>query len=120
MQATTLEGIFTHPAFICIFLTILISIANILVGVSIRPKGKDKRGKGYQLHRMLYCAVLASYTMFLWVTYSLAGNVWLNYAVLAYFLFVIPISRKVNITIHAVLASIGLVLLIGVATFNVL
>lgn len=120
MQAATLEGIFTHPGFIFIFLTILICIANILVGVSIQPKDKDKREKGHHLHRILYGAVLTSYVLFLWAMHSLAGNGWVNYAVLAYFLFVIPITRKVNITLHAVLASIGLVLLVCIATFNVL
>jgi len=35
-------------------------------------------------------------------------------------MLVIPITRKINITFHAILASLGLVLLIGVASFSVL
>jgi hypothetical protein len=47
-------------------------------------------------------------------------NGWPNYAVLAYFLFVVPVARRINVTLHAVLASVGLVLLVGIATFCVL
>lgn len=118
MQATTLEGLFSHPSFLLILLTILITIGNILIGVSILPQ--DKRKKGYRVHRLVYGAVVVSYSMFLLVTHTLVGDAWLNYAVLAYFLIVIPVSRRMNITLHAVLASVGLVLLVAVAAFSVL
>ena len=118
MQAATLEGIFLDPNFIFIFLTILVTIVNILIGVSLLPQGKRK--KGLKFHRLTYYAVVICYTMFLWVSHSVTKNSWLNYAVLTYFLFVIPITRRINITLHAVLASVGLVLLVGVASFGVL
>tara|TARA_B100001105_G_C22024885_1_gene287295 strand:+ start:59 stop:415 length:357 start_codon:yes stop_codon:yes gene_type:complete len=118
MQAATLEGIFLDPNFIFIFLTILVTIVNILIGVSLLPQ--DKRKKGLKVHRLTYYAVVICYSMFLWVSHSVTKNSWLNYAVLTYFLFVIPITRRINITLHAVLASVGLVLLVGVASFSVL
>ncbi len=118
MQAATLEGIFADPKFIFIFLTFLITTANILIGVSILPK--DKRKKGFKLHGIIYCAVIICYCMFLWETHSRGGNGWPNYAVLAYFLFVVPVTRRIDITLHAILASVGLVLLVAIATFNVL
>ena len=118
MQVATLEGLFGHLSFIFIFLTILITIANILIGVSILPQ--DKRKKRYKVHRLTYYAVVILYVLFLWVTHSHTKNAWPNYGVLVYFLFVIPITRRINITLHAVLASVGLVLLVAVATFSVL
>jgi len=118
MQVTTLAGLFGYPSFIFIMFAILIVIANILVGVSIIPQ--DKRKKRYKVHRIIYYVFMICYGMFLWVTYSHAKNEWLNYAVLAYFLFVVPMTRRINITLHAVIASVGLVLLITVATFSVL
>ena len=118
MHATTLAGLFVDPSFIFVMLTILAMIANILVGVSIIPQ--DKRKKGYKIHRIIYYTVVVCYCMFLWITYSFDKNGWLNYAVLLYFLFAIPITRRINITLHAVIASVGLVLLIAVATFGVL
>ena len=118
MRVTTLEGLFGQPNFILILLTILITVANILVGVSILPK--DKRKNVYKVHRLIFYAVIICYGMFLWVTYSLNTSQWSNYLVLAYFIFVIPITRRINITLHAVLASVGLVLLIIVAAFSVL
>ena len=118
MQVTTLADLFNYPGFIFILLTVLFVIANILIGVSIIPQ--DKRKKGYKIHRFIYYAVLICYIIFLWVMYPRSKNEWLNYSVLAYFLFAIPITRKINVTLHAVIASVGLVLLIAVATFNVL
>ncbi|KMP12482.1 hypothetical protein UR09_01085 [Candidatus Nitromaritima sp. SCGC AAA799-A02] len=118
MQAETLEGLFSHPGFISIFITILATVANILIGVSILPQ--DKRKRGHRLHQGVYWGVVTSYALFLWVTHRMMGNGWFNYAVLLYFLLIVPMTRKVNITLHAVLSSIGLVLLVGVATFSVL
>ena len=46
MQATTLKGLFLDPSFIAISFVIFGTIVNILVGVSILPK--DKRKKGFK------------------------------------------------------------------------
>ena len=118
MQATTLSDIFTHPSFITILITILIVITNIMIGVSMLPS--DTRRKRYPMHRGVYVAVLASFGFFLWVTHRTLENSVFNYLVFMYFLTVIPLSRRLNVTLHAVLASIGLVLLVGVATFTIL
>ncbi len=117
MQATSLGEIFSHPSFLTILATILIVIANIMIGVSMLPK--DKRQKRYKLHRTVYGAVLISLGVFLAVTYRLLGNSLFNYLVVAYFLIVIPLSRKWNVTAHAIIASVGLVLLVGVAAFSI-
>ena len=118
MQAGTLGGLFLDPRFIFIFLTILLTIANILVGVSMLPK--DIRKKRFKIHRFTFYIVLICYCMFLWISYSSSVTSWLQYLILVYFLFVIPITRRINITLHAVLASVGLVLLVGMASFSVL
>jgi len=117
MQATSLGEIFSHPSFLTILATILIVIANIMIGVSMLPK--DKRQKRYKLHRTVYLAVLVSLGTFLLVTHRMLGNALYNYCVLGYFLTVIPISSKLNVTAHAILSSIGLVLLVGIAAFSI-
>ena len=118
MQATTLKGLFLDPSFIIIMFVILGTIANILIGVSILPE--DKRKKGFKAHRLTFYFVVLSYVMFLWVSHSPIKNEWFKYVVLVYFLLVIPITRRINITFHAILASLGLILLVGVASFSVL
>lgn len=118
MQATTLKGLFLDPSFIIILFVILGTIINILIGVSILPE--DKRKKGFKAHRLTFYFVILSYVMFLWVSHSPTKNEWFEYAVLIYFLFVIPITRRINITFHAILASLGLILFVGIATFRVL
>jgi hypothetical protein len=118
MQATSLSDIFSHPSFLTILATILIVIANIMIGVSMLPK--DVRQKRYKLHRAVYWAVLVSLGVFLVVTHQLLDNSLFNYFVMAYFLTVIPLSRKWNVTAHAIIASVGLVLLVGIAAFSIL
>jgi len=118
MQTATLRGLFLDPSFIIILFVILGTIVNILIGVSILPE--DKRKKGFKAHRLIFYFVVLTYVMFLWVSHSPTKNEWFEYAVLIYFLFVIPITRRINITFHAILASLGLILLVGIATFRVL
>jgi len=118
MQATTLKGLFLDPSFIIIFFVIIGTTVNILIGVSILPE--DKRKKGFKAHRLTYYFIVFNYVVFLWISHSPARNGWFEYAVLMYFLLVIPMTRRINITFHAILASLGLILLIGVASFSVL
>ena len=107
MQATSLSDIFSHPSFLTILTAILIVIANIMIGVSMLPR--DIRKKRYKLHRNVYGATLISLAVFLVVTHRLLGNSLFNYFVVAYFLTVVPLSRKWNVTAHAIIASVGLV-----------
>ena len=118
MQRATLGALFLDPSFIIIFFVILGTVANILIGVSMLPK--DKRKKRFKIHRLIFYFVVISYGIFLWASHSPTTNEWFKYIVLAYFLFVIPITRRINITFHAILASFGLILLVGVVSFNVL
>jgi len=111
-----LEGLFTYPSFVCIFLAILITIANVIIGVSILPQ--DKRKKGYRLHRYVYGSVLAMLVLFLLSNHFLSRNRLWDFAIFAYFLLVIPYSRKVNVTLHAIISSVGLILLMIEATFS--
>jgi len=118
MQITTLEDLFAHPSFLFILACIVIVIGNIIIGVSIFPK--DRRKKGYRFHRSIYLLAVLAYVLFLIANHFLMENSLLTWFVLIYFLTVIPLSRKFNITAHAIMASIGLVLLVVVAAFNVL
>ena len=118
MQFSTLEELFSHPSFIAILAAIIIGLGNIMIGVSILPK--DRRKKGYKFHRWVYWLVIFVYIYFLIASHYLLGDFPLAWFVLFYFLIVIPLSRKMNVTLHAITASVGLVLLILVAAFNVL
>ena len=118
MYATSLSEIFSHPSFLTILATILLVIVNIMIGVSMLPK--DKRQKRYKLHSAVYWAAIISLGTFLVVTHRLLGNSLFNYFVLVYFLTIIPLSRKWNVTAHAIISSIGLVLLVGIAAFSII
>jgi hypothetical protein len=118
MRKATLEGLFLDPSFIIIFFVILGTIANILIGVSMLPE--DKRKKRFMAHRFTFCLIVFSYGVFLWLSHSPGESELFKYIVLIYFLFIIPLTRRINVTFHAILASLGLILLVGVASFNVL
>lgn len=110
MLPTTLEGLFLNPGFLAIFFAVLTTIGNIMVGVSMLPQ--DKRRKRYKLHLYVFFAVLACYLYFLaWNYFVYGNNPLLNYAVLIYFAVIIPLSRRANVTTHAIIASVGLVLM---------
>jgi hypothetical protein len=118
MPPTTLEELFSSSGFLAIFFTILLTIANIMVGVSIFPS--DQRKKGYWLHRLLFTAVIISYALFLFHLFLIERNSVFAYIVFGYLLFVVPITRLINVTLHAVIASVGLVLITVVAVINLI
>jgi uncharacterized membrane protein len=115
---TTLEELFSSPGFLAIFFSILLTIANIMVGVSVLPH--DQRKKGYRLHRLLFGAVVLSYALFLFHLYQIQQISVFAYIVFGYLFLIVPFSRRLNETLHAVIASIGLVLITAVAVFNLM
>ena len=114
MQPTTLEDLFVSPSFLSIFFTFLLTIANVMIGVSMLPS--DDRKKRYRLHKIFYGAVLLSYFLFLVLKYFNNQNSILNFTVFGYLLLVVPLSKRLNITLHAVISSIALVL-VGLVSF---
>jgi hypothetical protein len=118
MQPTTLEDLFLNPGFLTIFIAILITIGNVMVGVSMLPE--DKRRTRYQLHQYVFYTVLVCILCFLaWNHFVDGGNLLFNYFVFLYFAVVIPLSRRASVTAHAIIASVGLVLLSVTAFLNV-
>ena len=116
MQVATLGEFFSQSNVILLFLTLLTCIVNVFVGVSILPK--DKRKRGYKLHRYGFWTLVAFYLMFLWFNWKAVGNTWFEYFVLVYFIGIVQWSRKINVTLHAVIASVGMVLLAGIVSFR--
>jgi len=118
MQPTTLEGLFLNPGFLAIFIAILTTIGNVMVGVSMLPE--DRRRKRYKLHLYVFVVVLACFLYFLVWNYFVHGkNLLYNYVAFLYFAIVIPLSRRASVTAHAIIASVGLVLLTVAAFFQV-
>ncbi len=115
MQPSTLEGLFSSPSFLVIFFAFLLTIANVMIGVSMLPS--DNRKKRYKLHRIIYVAILISFIFFLFLKQINSQNSILNYVVFGYLLLVIPLSKKLNVTLHAVISSVGLVL-VGLVSFT--
>ena len=118
MPPTTLEDLFSSPGFLAIFFTILLAIANIMVGVSILPR--DQREKGYRIHRLLFGAVIVSYALFLFHLFLIERTSVFAYIVFGYLFFIVPITRRINVTLHAVIASVGLILITVVAVINLI
>ena len=115
MQPITLEDLFSSPSFLLIFLAFLLTIANVMVGVSMLPS--DNRKKRYRLHRIIYLIILVTFLLFLALKQINSQNSILNYVVFGYLLLVIPISKRLNVTLHAVISSVALVL-VGLVSFT--
>ena len=103
-----------HNLLVCI----LTCIANIIIGVNILPR--DKREKGYKLHKNIFRLAVIWYALFLALNHNRLGNGFWEYFVLIYFLAIIPWSRKINITLHAIITSLGVIMLAGLITFRIL
>ncbi|MFT4577570.1 MAG: hypothetical protein ACI9UO_000383 [Nitrospinales bacterium] len=114
MQPTTLEDLFVSPSFLSIFFAFLLTIANVMIGVSMLPS--DDHRKRYRLHKIIYGAVLASFFLFLVLKHFDNQESILSYTVFGYLLLVVPLSKRLNITLHAVISSIALVL-VGLVSF---
>ena len=115
MQPSTLEGLFSSPSFLVIFFAFLLTIANVMVGVSMLPS--DNRKKRYRLHRIIYVTILVTFLLFLALKQINSQNSILNYVVFGYLLLAVPISKRLNVTLHAVISSVGLVL-VGLVSFT--
>ena len=115
MAPTTLEGLFASPSFLTIFLAFLLTIVNVMVGVSMLPS--DNRKKRYLLHRVVYAAIILNFILFLIQKHFESENSILNYAIFLYMVLIVPLSRRLNVTLHAVISSIALVL-IGLVSFT--
>ena len=110
MHITTLEDLFLNPGFLFVFCALLLTICNVMVGVSMLPE--DMRKKRYNLHRYVFHSILICYLCFLgWNHFYQGKNGPINYLVFIYFALIIPLSRKANVTAHAIISSVGLVLL---------
>jgi hypothetical protein len=118
MQPTTLEGLFLNPGFLAVFIAILTTIGNVMVGVSMLPE--DRRRKRYKLHLYVFFFVLACYLFFLaWNHFVNGKDSLFDYTVLFYFVVVIPFSRRASVTAHSIIASVGLVLMTVAAFLQV-
>ena len=115
MPPTTLEGLFASSSFLTIFFAFLLTIVNVMVGVSMLPS--DNRKKRYLLHRVVYGAIILSFTLFLIQKYFESENSILNYTIFLYMVLIVPLSRRLNVTLHAIISSIALVL-IGLVSFT--
>ena len=115
MPPTTLEGLFASPSFLTIFFAFLLTIANVMIGVSMLPS--DNRKKRYRLHRIIHGAVITSFFLFLLLKHFEGPNSILNYMVFGYLVLVVPLSKQLNVTLHAVISSIALVL-VGLVSFT--
>jgi len=115
MQPSTLEGLFSSPSFLVIFVAFLLTIVNVMVGVSMLPS--DNRKKRYRLHRIVYVAILLNFLLFLTLKQINSQNTILNYVVFGYLLVVVPVSKRLNVTLHAVISSVALVL-VGLVSFT--
>ncbi len=118
MNPATLQELFSSPGFLAIFFAILLTIANIVVGVSILPRRQREREKGFWIHRLLFAAVILCYAVFLFYLHQISRPSIFANIVFGYLLLAVPLSRRLNVTLHAVIASVGLVLITVVAVLN--
>jgi len=109
MEPGILSKISASPSLVWVMVAIGFHVMNVFLGASMAFMKKTP--SLYRMHRLLYFAILLSLAMFLVLNYIHGSNdVW-EYLIGAYFITVIPLSKRWDVMIHAFFSIIGLTLL---------
>lgn len=117
MPPSIVDQISSSPALKWIVLAILFHILNAFLGAFMAFFRR-----GYQIRRIhwfLYLAVLACLACFLMLNGIHSNNSIWEYLVCAYFITILPISKRWDVIFHAFIAVIGLLLLPLLIILNV-
>ncbi len=117
MPPSIIDQISSSPALKWIIVAVLFHIVNVFLGafMAFFRRGPKLR----QSHWFLYLAVLTCLTGFLTLNAIHSNNSIWNYLVCAYFITILPISKRWDVILHAFVSVIGLLLLPLLIILNV-
>jgi len=109
MEPGILSKISASPSLVWVVAAIGFHIANVFLGAFLAFMNKGPAVR--RLHRLLYIAILFSLAMFLVLNQIHGSNGIWEYLIGAYFITVIPFSKRWDVMIHAFFSIVGLTLL---------
>ena len=109
MFASAFPQVSESPSLIWLVAAIIFNIFNIFLGLYMAFFKKDRRL--VRAHLFLYIAILLCLVAFLTMNGVHSENSILEYLVGLYFITLVPLSRKWDVMVHALVTIVGLTLL---------
>ena len=109
MFADVFPQVSESPSLIWVIAAILFNIANVFLGLYMTFFKKEKRL--IRMHLYLYIAIVTCLVFFLIMNGVRSENTIWEYLIGLYFITLVPISRKWDVLIHALVTIVGLTLL---------
>ena len=109
MFADVFPQVSESPSLIWVIAAILFNIANVFLGLYMTFFKKEKRL--VRAHLYLYITILICLTLFLVMNGVHSENTIREYLIGLYFITLVPISRKWDVLIHALVTIVGMTLL---------
>ncbi|MBI4388955.1 MAG: hypothetical protein HY580_02140 [Nitrospinae bacterium] len=117
MPLSVAEQIGSSPSLKWVAVAIGFHIANAFLGAYM---GFFRKGPGLlRIHGVLYLAVLLCLAFFLVLNAIHAGNSIWEYLICAYFITVVPVSKRWDVVLHAFFSIVGLLLLPVLVLLNI-
>ncbi len=103
------EQLRASPSLIWVVATICLHIVNVFLGLVLAFQKKTPQL--VRMHLVLYLCVVFCLGYYLVLNHYHTGNSLIDYLVGAYFITLIPLSRKWDVVLHAGVTVLGLILL---------
>ena len=101
--------ILSSPSLVWILAAMGFYLINIFLGLYIGFQ--NKTAQTLKAHKYLFYAIVFCMIYFLVMNQTHHENTWIDYAVVVYILGLVPFSKRWDVVIHALIATIGLTLL---------
>ena len=109
MFANVFPQVTDSPSLIWVIAAILFNISNVFLGLYMTFFKKDPRL--IRMHLYLYIAIVTCLILFLVMNGVHSENTIWEYLISLYFITLVPLSRKWDVLIHALITIVGLTLL---------
>lgn len=109
MDPVLIAKITSSPSLVWVFGAIGFHITNVFLGVYMAFQGKGPRL--LRIHRLLFYSVVACLVSFLVMNQIHGANTIWEYLIGVYFITVIPLSKRWDVLLHALLSVVGLTFL---------
>ena len=101
--------ILSSPSLVWILAAMGFYLINIFLGLYIGFQ--NKTAQTLKAHRYLFYAIAFCMIYFLVMNQTHHKNTWMDYAAVIYIVGLVPFSKRWDVVIHALIATIGLTLL---------
>ena len=103
------QKILSSPSLVWILAAMGFYLINIFLGLYIGFQ--NKTAQTLKAHKYLFYTIAFCMTYFLVMNQTQHENTWLDYAVVFYIIGVVPFSKRWDVLLHAMIATVGLTLL---------